>query len=72
MTGDCGGDVAAVAKKFRVPDPWKVRWCTVCCRYEYDTGSPRGWVPLRGEPPAEIREEREGGKSEQDVLPSST
>lgn len=36
----------------RAPEPWKVRWCVPCTQYEFDTGSPRGWVKLMGEPPS--------------------
>jgi len=35
------------------PDAWKVRWCGACSGYEFDTGVPRGWVRLQGNPPPE-------------------
>lgn len=37
--------------KHKTPGLWKVRWCAPCSQYEFDTGSPRGWVKLLGEPP---------------------
>ena len=40
----------------RPVEPWKVRWCVVCRRYEYDVGAHRGWVPLRGAPSPEVVE----------------
>ncbi len=40
-----------VTKKQRPPDRWKVRWCGQCRAYEYDSGAPRGWIPLRGTVP---------------------
>jgi hypothetical protein len=44
-------DVAAPHRPPVAPrplEPWKVRWCGPCQRYEYDVGPHRGWVPLRG------------------------
>lgn len=40
----------------RAVEPWKVRWCGPCRRYEYDVGAHRGWVPLRGAPGPEVVE----------------
>ncbi len=43
----------------REVDAWKVRWCGVCRQFEFDAGAPRGWVVLRGPPPAEYYGYRE-------------
>jgi hypothetical protein len=45
-----------MTEEHRVPDPWKVRWCPPCQQHEYDTGAPRGWVLLRGDPPPGYKE----------------
>ncbi len=42
----------ATTGQHREVDVWKVRWCGICHTFEFDTGSPRGWVKLQGEPPA--------------------
>lgn len=41
----------ATPKQRRRLDKWKVRYCPHCRQYEYDIGSPRGWVKLQGGPP---------------------
>lgn len=44
-------EVAPAFKQRRALDKWKVRYCAHCGQYEYDAGSPRGWIKLQGPPP---------------------